>query len=529
LNLITRRNFLEKSFMLTGIFFTGVSCNSADKEIPKCPNILLAISDDQSWPHAGVYGCKFVKTPAFDRIAAEGILFKNAFCAAPQCSPTRASLLTGRNIWQNEEAGTHGSYFPTKLKVYTEILSKNGYHVGYTGKGWAPGTLEPGGRTQNPAGEHFNVESDTALPATGISKVNYSLSFSKFLANRKKGQPFCFWYGAHEPHREYEYGSGVRTGKPIQSAAVPSFLPDDPTVRNDLLDYALEIEWFDKHLGEMITMLEDIGELENTLIVVTSDNGLPFPRAKANLYELGTHIPLAIRWGRGIKNQGRIVDDFVSHIDFAPTFLEAAGLSVVAEMSGRSIMNILRSEKSGFIDPVRDCVFTGRERHTHARPDNLGYPARAVRTKGYLYIHNFKPELWPAGDPEPFPFMDIDDSPSKKLLLDKRNVDEIKPFFDLAVVKRPAEELYHITEDPEATRNVASDPKYAVIKRELAKRLDETLKAQGDPRILGYGDIFDSYPRTNGVMRDFKGFKERTYNPYYKVKAEEAKQKLGLR
>ncbi|MDA3923911.1 MAG: sulfatase [Kiritimatiellae bacterium] len=492
------------------------------------PNILFAISDDQSWPHAGAYGCKFVKTPAFDRIAKEGILFNNGFCAAPQCSPTRASILTGRNIWQNEEAGTHASWFPTKLKVYTEILQSAGYHVGYTGKGWAPGKVEPNGRKNNPAGNRYTVKYKTPMPATGINKTDYAAGFEKFMEDRKEGQPFCFWYGAFEPHRSFEYGSGAKSGKNLESVKPPEFLPDDALIRNDLLDYALEIEWFDKHLARIIAKLEVMGELDNTLIVVTSDNGMSFPRAKANLYEYGIHMPMAARWGKGIKNPGREINDFVNHIDLAPTFLDAAGVSVPDDMTGRSMLNLFESEKSGWIDPQRDYTLSGRERHTHARPDNQGYPARSIRTRDFLYIRNFKPERWPAGDPAPYPFMDIDDCPSKTFMQDSKS-DEITALQQLAVARRPAEELYFIVKDSQTMKNVAGNPEYALAKQELSKRLDKLLRSQGDPRALGYGDIFDSYPRLSPMRKDFDGWTENKYNPKYQKLAEEARRKAGLK
>ncbi|MDB4705989.1 sulfatase-like hydrolase/transferase [Verrucomicrobia bacterium] len=265
------------------------------------PNILFAISDDQSFPHASVYGSRFVKTPAFDRIANEGVLFQQAFCAAPGCSPSRASILTGRNIWQNREAGTHASNFPADLKVFTRALEqKGGYQVGYTGKAWGPGNSAITGWSQNPVGKVYNQHKMDS-PA-GISGNDYAKNFETFLKDQQTStKPFFFWFGAHEPHRVYKEGAGVKSGKRLNDVEVPTFLPDHPVVRNDLLDYAVEIEWFDSHLGRMIRLLETLGQLDNTLIIVTADNGMPFPRAKANLYEFGIHAPMAVRWGNEIE------------------------------------------------------------------------------------------------------------------------------------------------------------------------------------------------------------------------------------
>ncbi len=489
------------------------------------PNILLAISDDQSWPHAGAYGCEFVSTPAFDRIARQGALFTNGFCPAPQCSPCRAALLTGRNIWQNEEAGTHSSYFPTKLDVFTELLAQAGYHVGYTGKPWGPGNWADPGWPQNPAGREYNARKNEP-PFDQMDDTDYAGNFDDFLNDRDPAQPFCFWYGSSEPHRAYENGIGVRSGKDAGQVTIPEFLPDNEVVRSDMLDYAVEIEWFDNHLDRIISKLEQIGELDNTLIVVTADNGMPFPRAKANLYEFGTHMPLAMRWGN-VLMPGRQIDDPVSFIDLAPTFLAAAGLTVPEEMTGRSILSILQSPASGFVDESRTFVLTGRERHTHARADNVGYPARAIRTRTHLYIWNMKPGRWPAGDPDGY--FDIDGSPSTDWIIAHQTDPAGREYFELACGLRAEEELYDIRQDPACLQNLAAIPAHAALKQSLRAQLEEELRRQEDPRVLGYGDIFDSYPRFAHMRPELlPGFSEPgQYNPEYAERARAALDRMG--
>ena len=491
------------------------------------PNILLAIADDQAWPHAGAYGCRFVKTPVFDRVAREGVLFNNAFCPAPQCSPSRASLLTGRNIWQNEEAGVHCGLFPTKFPIYTDLLRDAGYHVGYTCKGWGPGDWAASGRDRNPAGDEYNKLKSNP-PTSGILPNDYAGNFELFLADRAEGQPFCFWYGCKEPHRPYEKGSALRLGSKLADASVPAFLPDCDEIRSDLLDYAFEIGWYDHHLGLMLARLEEIGELDNTFVVVTSDNGMPFPRAKANLYEHGCHVPMAIRWDGHVPG-GRVLDDFVSFIDLCPTFLDVAGIETPPEIIGRSIIDVLSSDKAGLVDPARSFVVTGRERHARARRDNMCYPCRCLRTGDYLYVRNFKPDRWPAGDPDEF--RDIDGSPSKRYILDNRGDEQVRPYFDLACGKRPAEELYDLSKDPDCTKNVAGDPACADAKAKLWARLKKLLRDQNDPRVLGYGDIFDSYPYTVALSRDggaaLGGCPEGgEYHPLFQQRAREALEKL---
>lgn len=304
-----------------------------------------------------------------------------------------------------------------------------------------------------------------------------------------------------------------------EDVKVPACLPDNEIVRKDLCDYYGEVQRFDREVGEMLDVLEAKGELENTLVVMTGDNGLPFPRCKSNLYDAGTNVPLAMRWPGHIKGV-RVVEDFVSLQDLAPTFLEVAGVKPLPEMTGRSLLDILASDKSGRLDPARDHVLTGKERHAWVRKGGLGYPCRAIRTYEYLYIRNFKRDRWPAGDPvgggEPYDakrtYGDIDDSPTKTYLIEHRDDPSVKRLFDLAVAKRPSEELYDLRKDPDQLNNVADDPSYAKGKEELAARLLAELKATGDPRAFGRGDAFDSYPYYGGPQpqnRKAKGTKQR--------------------
>ncbi len=524
-----RREFLKKT-MHGSIAFSALSllestgCHSSKNK--KSPNILFAISDDQSWAYTGISGCKVVNTPSFDRVAKEGVLFTHAYGAAPQCSPSRAAILTGRYIWQLEEAGTHASNFPKKFKVYPDLLEDAGYWVGYTGKPWAPGNWQVSGWKRNPAGPEFNRQHLKDRPFNGISNEDYAANFREFYEHKPKDKPFCFWYGGHEPHRVYEKGSGLKVGKNLQDVRMVPFLPDDPEVRSDILDFAVEIDWFDKQLGKMLKYLESKGELNNTLVVVTSDNGMPFPRAKANNYEYGVHMPLAIRWPQRVKG-GRKVDDLISFIDFAPTFLQAAGLPIPDQVTGKSFLDILTSEQDGHVDKNRTHILTGRERHTHARPDNLGYPCRSIRTDNYLYIWNVKPDRWPVGDPtgsgQPEGYHDIDSSPTKTFMIQHQNDPKMKTLFHLGFEKRSAEELYDVKNDPACLKNLAYAPAFREIKNNLKTQLQSELKEQGDPRMLGNGDIFESYPRYSH-MRDFQGFKKRgEYNPKYQKKNQESK------
>ena len=471
------------------------------------PNILFIMTDDMSWVDFGAYGCKVVKTPVFDELAEKGGLFNNCFSSAPNCSASRASILTGRYPCELEEAGTHNSIFPKKLRVYQDMLEENGYQTGFTGKGWGPGKYEITGWNHNPAGPAYNDILFDEVPYTGIHEIDIASNFREFLKTRDKSKPFSMWIGSREPHGPREAGSGIKAGMNPDDVVVPGFLPDTPGMRSELLDYYLEIEWFDRQLGIIMEELEKSGELENTLVVVTSDNGMPFTRAKTQLYEYGTHEAMIAAWPGRIR-AGRKVDDLVSFADLAPTFLEASGLTVPEEMSGKSFLNILLSMGDGRIDPGREVVLTCHERHDHQRFDNLGYPMRAIRDYEYLYIRNFRTDRWPLGDPEIIAARSrYPDTPEGQHL------------YELTYEKKPAEELYNIEKDPACLVNLASDPKLKEVKDRLRNRLDDKLVDLKDPRMLGYGDIFDSYPRVSMDMNpEIGGFKEPgAYNLKYRV------------
>ena len=217
------------------------------------PNILFVIADDWGL-HAGAYGTRWVKTPSLDRIAREGVLFQNAYTPMAKCAPSRAIVLTGRHLRQNEEAGNHLAFFPPKLKSWPEVLMERGWHVGITGKGWAPGIAnDANGRPRLITGRPFSQRK--AEPATkAMSSTDYAANFTDFLDAAPRDAPWCFWYGAHEPHREYEFQSGVnKGGKQLPDIdRVPDYWPDNETVRHDMLDYAVEVEHVDHHLGRML-------------------------------------------------------------------------------------------------------------------------------------------------------------------------------------------------------------------------------------------------------------------------------------
>ncbi len=235
-----------------------------------------------------------------------------------------------------------------------------------------------------------------------------------------------------------------------------------------------------------LEVLEKAGELDNTLIVITSDHGIPFPRVKGQIYEDGFRLPLAIRWTGHIQ-PGRVVDDFVNVRDFAPTYLELAGVAKPETMTGRSLAGILAADASGWVDASRDVMLVGKERHDLGRPHDWGYPVRAIRTKDYLFVHNYEPDRWPAGNPET-DYGNCDDSPAKDWIKDENG-----RFYALAFGKRPEFELYRLGEDPQCLENLAAGAAYADTVRQLQTRLETMLRAEQDPRALGHAAVFDTY------------------------------------
>ncbi len=459
------------------------------------PNILFCISDDQSYAHTGANGDPVVQTPAFDRIAREGLRFVHAFCNAPTCGPSRSAIVTGQAIWRLEEAGNIHSTLPAKFATYTGRLQKAGYAVGYTGKGWGPGRLEAGGRTENPAGAPF-MKRKLKPPFKSMRNTDYAGNFQDFQEQVSDDQPFCFWLGTSEPHRGYELGAGKKTGKDPAKAVVPPIFPDNEIVRNDILDYLVEIETFDQQVARAIKTLEETGQLDNTIVVVTSDHGMPFPRGKASLYDAGSHVPLAIRWPNGIKQAGHEIRSFVNLSDLAPTFLEAAGLKPPAMMSAHSLMDIFSGQETR----SRPAAFIAMERHDGCRKGGKGYPCRAIRTEDYLYIYNFEPTRWPSGSPDAsvcaraLPYGEIDSSPTKTFMMEHRNEHGVARLAELAFGLRPAEELYDLRKDPHQMVNIAGAVTVVGVQASMRKRLFDHLKETKDPRVVGGAVDWDYYP-----------------------------------
>ena len=518
------------------------------------PNILFAFGDD--WGrYASIYS-KFedrkslnnlIKTPNFDKIAEDGVLFLNALVPAPSCTPCRSSILSGQYFWQTGlGAILWGAEWDNSIETFTKSLEENAnYFIGYQYKVWSPGLTENapigGARTRfEPFGREFNHFSHWVthhLNQYGVREAKEKLfdetrkNFKYFLEKKPSDKPFFYWWGPTNTHRSWERGSGKNLWNIEPNdfkGHLPKFLPDVHDVREDISDYFGEVQAIDKGLGVLMEVLKAQGELDNTLIVVSGDHGIPgIPRAKCNLYDIGCDVALAARWPNKIK-AGRVVDDFVNLMDLAPTFCEAAKVKIPKSMTAKSLLPILVSKEVGQIDKNRNHVVTGRERHVHiARKDFLPYPQRAIRTKDYIYIINFEPERWPMGDPGGLnndfnlndfdyhtlatdtlgsPFPEVAASPTKAWLITHRDDHDVEPIYHLAFGKRPREELYDLNNDPHYMNNIAHKEEYLTVKNELKKKLYEVLQSNKDPRVVENPCRYEYEPYAGPLSKKHKEY-----------------------
>ncbi len=519
------------------------------------PNILFAFADD--WGrYASVYEkihgdqslSAAIATPTIDRIAGEGALFTNAVVPAPTCTPCRGSLLSGRYFWQTRlSAILQGAVWDENIPTYPRLLEAEGYHTGATYKTWGPGV--PAGvpaygtpeHYYNDAGREFGQFShvvtrrvaggETVDQAKEFLYSEVRGNFTDFMNARGEGQPFCYWWGPTNTHRTWEKGSGKALWglEPDDlKGRLPDFFPDVPEVREDVADYLGECMAYDRGLAVIVDELEQRGELDDTLIVVSGDHGMPgFPRAKCNLYDIGCEVALMARLP-GTIAAGQVIDDVTNLMDLAPTFMEAAGCEPVPGMAGVSLWGRLtgRAEESA---PEQDWAITGRERHVAtAREWNLPYPQRAIRTRDFFYIHNFEPDRWPIGDPKgmddlsapPIPwealardtraaYADLDAGPTKAWMVHHRAEPTHTPNFLLGFDKRPREELFDLREDPHQMINVAHDPAYEATRQALHDVLMAELRRQRDPRVCDEECRYEASPFTDVLEHNSSDTKDR--------------------
>jgi uncharacterized sulfatase len=467
---------------------------------PRRPNIVVFVTDDESWLERGIYGWSGLSTPHFERVAREGILFTHGYTSAPSCAPSRASLLTGRNFWELEEGAFIQAWLPAKFAVLPDLTEAGGYAVGFTGKGWGPGVMEHSGRTRNPAGPAYNsIRSRARQP--GINEIDYAANFESFLERWPPGKPFWFWVGPTEPHEPYgpdNHRKLDRYGVLPEQVKTPGFLPDTPGVRRGRANFVYEVCHADETLGKILNVLERRNELDNTLLIVTADNGTSLPHSKTTAYDWGVRVPLAMMWP-GRIDSGRRTDAIVNFIDLAPTMLQAAGLPVPKEMSGRSLFDVVGGKPSN-----REWTAFGLE--WHGEFDPVSFAARAIRDRRWHCIVNYG-----AG-----PRIPLD--PAKRLpddryettaangslfeLLEKHAANpSVQPFVRLLADPRSPVELYDCEADPWQMRNLAGRKEYAEVEARLRGQLEAYQRRTRDPRITGDMATFE---RTRKFVQERK-------------------------
>ncbi len=419
---------------LASLVFHGQS-RSLQAESPSAekPNVILFIADDMAWDDCGAYGHPQIQTPNLDQLAKDGMKFNRAFLTCSSCSPSRASIITGR---YPHSTGAHQLHLPLPASqvTFVEKLKEAGYYTASAGK-WHLGT---------PTKSKFDHVT---------TKLNEWVST---LQQRPKDKPFFMWFAFIDPHRPYQRNI-IERPHTIEEVVVPPYLPDTPEVRNDLALYYDEITRLDLVVGRVRDELKKQNADSNTVIMFVSDNGRPFPRCKTTVYDSGVRTPCLIAWPDKVK-AGSVCDSLISTVDLAPTILELAGLPVGETFQGKSFKSLLQKPES----KTRSHIFAEHNWHDF---EDFG---RAVRSSRFKYIRNFYTDI--PGTP---PADAVRSETFVKMLQLKREnkltADQMGSF----VIPRPEVELYDLEADPHELRNLAGQKDFEKVEQELRKVLDE--------------------------------------------------------
>ncbi len=447
------------SMLMLGLF----SCVTT--AVDTRPNLLLIVTDDESWFEHDIYGHSNLETPHFNRLAEEGVLFTHGYVSAPSCGPARASILSGRNIWELEQGAFMLSYFPKKFTSMMAILGDNGYQAAFSGKGWGPGLYPREGQRMNGKG-YYDHKTKDRENRMYLSPFNVPDNFEAFLGDRDEDKPFVFWAGIEEPHapwpKKEEAKRLLKKEFNVDADQINTEPGNNP--HRSPLGFYYEILHADRQVGQMLAALEQRNLLENTLVLYIGDNGSDSDpggvledaaradgteltnirlKGKNTPYDAGSRVPMALMWKSTVP-PGRVVDDFVNSIDIAPTFLQAAGVKVPSFITGKSFLDTVLSDQSGWIDPERDFVMTGSEWHTHPRT------TRTIRDKRFEYIVKYP------------------------------NADRLEL----------VEELYDLQNDMWEYNNLIGDSEYAPVLERLKARMDDYGRKTGDPRFTGKMELF---------------------------------------
>lgn len=461
-HLLTRR-------VLQPIWFCFLSLTGLVLGATPPPNIILMIADDLAWEDSSPYGHPTLRTPSLQRLADQGMRFDRAILTASSCSPSRASMITGRYPHRTGAEQLHWPV-PADQVTFVEKLREAGYWTAAAGK-WHLGDAlkdrfdeiretDTSG-FQLPAGQ-AGLAGKFRETAIGDAKSGCD-QWVPLLKARPSNKPFFLWLAALDPHRPYDEDILKRNYTP-EEVVVPPYLPDVPEVRKDLSLYYNEITRLDRFVGEVLDELDRQGVAENTMVVFLSDNGRPFPRDKTTLYDGGIRTPLFVRWPGRVAT-GSSSDQLISSVDLAPGFLEAAGVPLPSSLDGVSFLPLLTRPHV----PIRSHAFA--ERHWH------DYEAweRSVRSLHFKYILNAYPDL-PNTPPA-----DGVRGPAFQAMIRELHAGRLQPWQTTCfVVPRPREELYATDLDPQELRNLAMDPAHATVLESHRRALAEWTRATQD-------------------------------------------------
>lgn len=400
-----------------------------------------------------------VETPHLQRFAEQGVLFRNAFCAGPTCSPSRAALLTGQyphSCGMLGLSGARGSTLFDYRHHLSHFLRDQGYATALSGvQHEAPGN----GRKE--LGYDRYLDEPWAAWADHFEKWNelYAENAASYIREADPAKPFFLACGFSLTHRmgpgeQWHTMENPPAGDP-RYVRPPAPLPDTPETRRDFADFRVAANRLDDCMGRVLDALETAGLADKTLVIVTTDHGLAYPLMKCNLNDHGTGVMLMLRDGNGFSG-GKVMDSLVSQVDVFPTICELAGIPAPDRLQGRSLVPLV----SGAADRARDEVFAEVNWH------GVAEPMRTVRTERYRYVRRFL--VRPGSD-------NCDNSVSRSLMR-RCGWDE-----------RPVtpESLYDLAFDPNEAANVASDPAYAGVLSELRGRLDRWMRETDDPALTG--------------------------------------------
>ena len=430
--------------------FLGATLGQAEKP----PNLLLFLADDMTYTDVGCFGNSDIRTPYIDRLAKQGMRLTRCYNSAPTCSPLRQSLFTGLYPVKN---GAHPNHSQVRVGVRSlpQYLRPLGYRVGLAGKRHeAPASAFPFEQLGGSHGDGGKTPYGADLP----------MDRAKAFLARDAEQPWCLVVASNQPHTPWNRGDS--SSYPPEKLTVPPYLVDTKELREGLSKYYAEISYMDQQVGQVLGILRELKQEENTLIIWLSEQGSQLPFGKWTCYDMGIHSAAVVRWPGKIR-AGVESEALVSYVDIVPTFLEMAGGEPEAEsLDGRSFLPVLLGQAQSHHESVFAINTTRGIYH-----GSEAYGIRAVTDGDWLFIRNLHPQA-------KFQNMVTHRDP---IFASWKTVDS-----DFArsrverYVKRPAVELFNLKNDPWCLENLAGSPRLAKRKRELSRSLSAWMKEQGD-------------------------------------------------